>query len=439
MSIAPQGMTRGPLNGIRIIDLTWKAVGPWSARMLTPYGAEVIHVEPPHEPDDHRWDARRGQGITMTDHQVAHTEPGAVPSIPYYTAPYYSQIHNGKHAVSINTRHPEGKRLFEELVKVSDGLTENFSARVLDNWGLGWERLHELNERLVYLSTSGFGHAGELSHYRTYGPIVQAESGLTFVSGLPGREPAGWGYSHMDICGGWIGGLGFLLALLQAKQTGQGTYVDYAVTEGAMSLLGTYFLDFQANGRPTRRKGFPPGNHSEWPAVAPHNTYRTAGIDRQGQDWWVFIACETQEQWEALVTEMGKPELLSDPRFVTMKDRVANQDVLDEIISTWTAPRRRFDIMTRLQDVGVIAAVVETAEDRVEYDPQLRHRELYPLIQHPEVGEFAYEAFPPKLSRTPPDNSLRGPAVHEHDDYVFGQILGLSERERSDLRAEGVI
>jgi CoA:oxalate CoA-transferase len=155
-------MTKGPLNGIRVIDFTWKAVGPWSSRMLTPYGAEVIHVEPPHEPDDHRWDARRGQGITMTDHQVAHTEPGAVPSIPYYTAPYYSQIHNGR------------KRLLEELVKISDGLTENFSARVLDNWGLGWERLHELNPRLVYLSTSGFGHAGELSGYRTYGPRRRA-------------------------------------------------------------------------------------------------------------------------------------------------------------------------------------------------------------------------------------------------------------------------
>jgi benzylsuccinate CoA-transferase BbsF subunit len=142
---------------------------------------------------------------------------------------------------------------------------------------------------------------------------------------------------------------------------------------------------------------------------------------------------------EALVEEMGKPELLADPRFVTMADRVANQDVLDEIIATWTAPRRRFDIMDRLQRVGVIATVVETAEDRVEYDPQLRHRNLYPLIQHPEVGEFAYEALPPKFSRTPPDNSLRGPAVHEHDDYVFGDILGLSEREMSDLRAEGVI
>ena len=429
---------QGPLNGIRIIDFTWKAVGPWSSRMLTPYGAEVIHIEPPHEPDDHRWDVRAAIGRNF-DGQITHNDHFFGNGKDYYSAPYWNQLHNGKLGVSLNARNPKGKEILEELIKQSDAVVENFSARVLGNWGLGWERLHELNPKLVYLSTSGFGHEGSLSHYRTYGPIVQAESGLTFTSGLPGREPAGWGYSHMDIAGGWIGGLGLIMALMQARKTGVGTYVDYAVTESAMTLLGPYFLDYHVNGRPTRRPGFPPGNHSEWPAVAPHNTYRCAGIDRQGQDWWVFIAAETQEQFEALCDVMKKPELLTDPRFATNEARVKNQDVLDEIISTWTAPRRRYEIQSVLQSVGVIAVAVQGAEDRVDYDPQLRHREIYPVIQHPEIGEFEIEAFPPKMSRTPPNNHLRSPLIREHTDYVFGDLLGMSEAEIADYRAQGII
>ncbi len=407
--------------------------------MLTPYGAEVIHVEPPHEPDDHRWDVRAAIGRNF-EGQALHTDDiFGEKGKGYYTAPYFSQIHNGKLAVSLNARNPKGKALLEELLKKSDAVVENFSARVLDNWGLGWERLHEINPKLVYLSTSGFGHEGELSGYRTYGPIVQAESGLTFASGLPGREPAGWGYSHMDIAGGWIGGLGLIMALMQARKTGVGAYVDYAVTEGAMTLLGPYFLDYHVNGRPTRRPGFPPGNHSEWPAVAPHNTYRTAGIDRQGQDWWVFIACETQQQFESLCAVMGKPELIFDPKFATMQDRVANQDGLDDIISTWTAPRRRYEIMDTLQHGGIIAAVVQGAEDRTDYDPQLRHREMYPVISHPEIGEFQIERFPPRLSRKPLSATGRGPMVREHTEYVYGELLGLSTDEIAALQEAGVI
>ncbi len=427
---------KGFLNGTRIIDLTWKTVGPWEARMLTPYGAEVIHIEPPHRPDDHRFDFRKTAGTAAAGQTEFRDAPD---SPPYYTTPNYSHLHRGKLGVTLNTRHPEGKRILEQLIEISDGLCENFSGGVLDSWGMGWDHLHEVNPKLVYLSTSGFGHKGEWGEFRTYGPSAQASSGLTFTSGLPGKPPAGWGYSYMDVTGGWMAGLGLMMGLLQAKRTGRGLYVDFAVTEAAMALLGPYFLDYQVNGRPTRRPNFPPGNHSEWPAIAPHNTYRTAGIDRQGQDWWVFIAAPTQQQWESLVAVMGKPELLSDPRFVTMADRYANQDVLDEIISTWTAPRRRYDIMTRLQQAGVVAAAVQGAEDRVEYDEQLRHREIYPVTSHPEVGTFDIEAYPPKLSRTPVFNGGRASTVNEHADYVYGDLLGFKPDEIASLKEQGVI
>lgn len=429
-------LPEGFLNGIRVIDFSWKTVGPWAARMLTPYGAEVIHIEPPHAPDDHRYAFRRTRGSSM-ESQVEFGDGEGAP--PYWNTPHFSHLHNGKLAVSLNTRHPEGKALVERLIGMSDALCENFSGGVLNSWGLGWDRMQEINSRLVYLSISGFGHRGEWGGFRSYGPSAQATSGLTHVSGLPGEPPAGWGYSYMDVTGGWCGGLGLMMGLLLAKRTGKGVRVDYAVTEAAMSLLGPYFLDYQVNGRGTRRAGFPPGNRSEWPAVAPHNTYRTAGADRQGQDWWVFIACQTQEQFEALCHVMGTPELLSDPKFATMQARVANQDELDAVISTWTAPRRRYEIMDALQAVGVIAAPIQGAEDRVEYDPQLRAREMYPVTSHPEIGEFEIERFPPRLSRTPAFNGGRAPMLREHEEYVYGDLLGLGSAQIEEYRAQGVI
>lgn len=426
----------GLLSGVRILDFTWWIAGPLGPRMLTPYGAEVIHIEPPHNPDHHRFDLRRATGPGVANQKEWWD---AKSTRPYYTAPDFSHLHSGKLGVNLNARHPEGVRLLERLIEMSDALCENFSGGVLDSWGLGWDRLREINPRLVYQSTSGFGHEGEWSKFRTLGPSVQATSGLTFTSGLPGAPPAGWGYAHMDVAGGWAGGLGLMMGLMHAKRTGKGLYVDYSVTDAAMFLLGPYFLDYQVNNRPTRRPGFPPGNRSEWPIVAPHNTYRCAGMDRQGQDWWVFVACETQEQFEALCGVMGKPELMLNPKFATMERRVQNQDELDEIISTWTAPRRRYEIMDTLQSAGIIAAAIQGAEDRVEYDPQLRHRGIYPVISHPEIGDFEHEAFPPRMSRTPPSDGGRAPLIGEHTQYVYGDLLGLSSEEITSLHDQGVI
>jgi crotonobetainyl-CoA:carnitine CoA-transferase CaiB-like acyl-CoA transferase len=448
----------GVLSGIRVLDFTWKTVGPWAPRLLTHYGAEVIHVERAGGWDDHRFNAAPH---TATDEPKAAELPGMkkVYSDPQfnthrdesvsapaagrpklYAAPYWNTLHNGKLAISLNTRSPEGIKLVERLIGMCDALVENFSAEVLPNWGLTWERIHELNPRLVYMSTSGFGHTGDWKGYRSFGPTAAAQSGLSLASGLPGKPPAGWGFSYLDVMGGWMGGLALVQGLLQAKKTGKGFYIDYSVTEGAMTMLGTYMLDYQVNGRRTRRPDFPPGNRSVFPALAPHNTYRCAGKDRVGQDWWVFIACETQTQFEALCEVMEQPDLARDPKFATNDARVLHQDELDAIIGKWTRARRRYDIMRKCQAVGIGAAVVQSAEDRVEYDPQLQHRDIFPIIDHPEVGgEFPYEAYPVRMSRTPANNGARAPALAEHNRYVYGELLGMSDAEIQSLRDRGVI
>jgi crotonobetainyl-CoA:carnitine CoA-transferase CaiB-like acyl-CoA transferase len=447
----------GVLSGVRVLDFTWKTVGPWAPRLLTHFGAEVIHVERAGGYDDHRYNAT--PSIVADDPQPAQLpgtkkvysdpqfntlreEPQAARGAgekKLYAAPYFNVLHSGKLAISLNTKHPEGLKLVERLIGVCDALVENFSAEVLPSWGLTWERMHELNPRLVYMSSSGFGHTGEWKGYRSFGPTAAAQSGLSLASGLPGKPPAGWGFSYLDVMGGWMGGLALIQGLLQAKKTGKGFYIDYSVTEGAMSMLGTYMLDFQVNGRRTRRADFPPGNRSIFPSIAPHNTYRCAGKDRVGQHWWVFIACETQLQFESLCELMGAPALALDPKFATNDARVANQDELDAIVGRWTRPRRRYDIMRQCQAAGIVAAVVQSAEDRVEYDPQLQHRGIHPIIEHPELGEFAYEGYPVKMSRTPAFVHARAPLLAEHNQYVYGELLGLDDAEIDSLRRRGVI
>lgn len=457
MSPKPTART-GVLSGIRVLDFTWKTVGPWAPRLLTHYGAEVIHVERAGGWDDHRFNATPS---LVTDEPKAAELPGmkkvysdpqfnthrdesaAAPAAgrpKLYAAPYFNTLHNGKLAISINTKSPEGLKIIERLIGMCDALVENFSAEVLPSWGLTWERIHELNPKLVYMSTSGFGHTGDWKGYRSFGPTAAAQSGLSLASGLPGKPPAGWGFSYLDVMGGWMGGLALVQGLLQAKKSGKGFYIDYSVTEGAMTMLGTYMLDYQVNGRRTRRPDFPPGNRSVFPPLAPHNTYRCAGKDRAGQDWWVFLACETQTQFESLCRLMGQPGLALDPKFATNDARVRHQDELDALIGGWTRARRRYDIMRMCQGAGIVAAVVQSAEDRVEYDPQLQHREVFPIIENPEVGgSFPYEGYPVRMSRTRAKNHDRAPMLAEHNRYVFGELLGMSEAQIQSLRERGVI
>lgn len=415
----------GALSGVRVVDFTHWAVGPICTRVLANFGAEVIKIQPPGEYGTEKKgqeDPNSGYGVTGG----------------FSRGRGHNSLNVGKLSTTINVRNPKGLELVERLIRMSDGVVENFSAGVLDKWGLGWNRLLELNPRIVYASLSGFGHVGPLAGWRNYGPTAQAMSGLTLTSGLPGEAPAGWGFAYMDVMGGWYGALGFIMGLYRSRRTGKGERVDYSITESGMSVLGTYFLDFEVNGRRTRRQDFPPGNHSDFPRVAPHNTYRCWGKDRVGQDQWCFIACETQAQFEALCVLMGQETLLVDARFATNEARVQNQDALDGIITSWTQPRSRYEIMDQCQKAGVIAAVVQNGEDRVEYDPQLRHRDVFPMVRHPEAGEGKHEGYPVKLSRTPA--LLRhAPTWAEHNDYVFGKIAGLSQAEQDQLRKEGVI
>lgn len=320
MHMQEQDADQRPLKGIRVLDLSWIVAGPQATRILADFGAEVIRIEYEGRPDAIRG-GRGGRSSGM-----------------------FNNLNRNKLSATLNLNHPKGVELFLRLVKVSDVVVENFSSRVMERWGLTYEAMAAVNPGIIYISLSGFGHAGRNRDYVTWGPTAQALSGLTLMSGLPDAPPAGWGYSYLDHTAGYYGAMAILMALYHRNRTGLGQYIDLAQVETGMVLAGPAILDFSVNGRPYRRPGNPPGNRSEHPRVAPHNTYRCRGEDR-----WIAIAVFTDAEWQALCRVMGDPDWSRDSRFATNSGRVAHEDELDQRIEAWTASYDPYDLMYLLQ------------------------------------------------------------------------------------------
>jgi crotonobetainyl-CoA:carnitine CoA-transferase CaiB-like acyl-CoA transferase len=272
---------------------------------------------------------------------------------------------------------------------------------------------------------------GPYSAFKTWGPIVQAVSGLTFASALPDQPPAGWGYSYMDHTGGYYMAMAILLALLHRKRTGEGQWVDLACTEAALTLHGPALLDWTVNGRPTRREGQPHSNRSASPPMAPHGVYPCAGDDE-----WVAIACRDEADWAGLSDEIGA-QWTADPPFASLEARLQNQDALDAHLGGWTAGLAKFDVQRRLRAAGVPCSAVQKPQERVDQDPDTEG--LWPTVTHAAIGQVRVDGLPVRFSRTPWKIERGAPCLGEHNEAVFGRLLGMPPAEVAQLKAEGVI
>ncbi|MGH2603127.1 MAG: CaiB/BaiF CoA transferase family protein [Dehalococcoidia bacterium] len=411
---------RGPLAGVRILDLGWAMAGPQGTAILGAYGAEVIKVESRARPD------------------LARTTFGPiVAEDPYDGSGYFNNFNRDKRSVTLNMGTEQGRRIFADLLRVFDGVLENFAAGVLDRWGFPYETMRRIRPDIVYVSMAGFGHRGPYRDYKTFGPIVQAVSGLTHQSGFPEMEPAGWGFSYMDHTGGYYGAIAMLQALLHRRRTGRGQHVDLSQVEAAITLTGPAILDFAVNGRPSSRIGNAAG---ELPA-APHGVYRCAPDPdpRVGDDAWVAIAVETDAQWQALCDAIDAADLAADETLATIAGRRAQAERIDATIETWTRQRTPWEAMEALQAVGVPAGAVQRSRDLVERDPQLRHRGMHPQVTHPLLGTYKADGVPVRFSRTPATIRRPGPLLGEANVDVYGGLLGLSSEEVVALEKEEVL
>ena len=418
---------RGPLAGIRVADFCWMGVGSVATRLLADFGAEVIKIEDriridtPRRLPIYKDEPARNFGEELTD---ADPNRGGL----------FNNYCRNKLGVTVNLRTERGRALVERLIAASSVVSENFAPGVMERWGLTYDRLRELSPDVIYARMSGYGHSGPHAHYRSYGPVVQAVSGLSYISGLPGREPSGWGLSYMDNQAAYYNSTALLMAIYRRMRTGEGTEIDVSAIEAGINLVGPVLLDVTVNGHSTRRPDFPPGNRLEWPHAAPHGVYPTLGVDR-----WIAIAVFDQAQWASLVEVMGTPDWADDPRFADQESRFAHQDALDGHLAEWTSEHDRFELTELLQTRGVPAGAVQDAEDVNERDPQVAARGVFFEMDHPVIGPARFEGNPMLFSSVAQDDWRSAPLLGEDNAYVFKQIVGLADDEYDELAVEGVI
>jgi benzylsuccinate CoA-transferase BbsF subunit len=408
----------GALAGLRVCDLTGQLAGAGATRFLAALGAAVIRVEDPVRQG--RWDILRG-APPFVDERRGVNVGGA-----------FNNHNVGKLGVTINLRDTRGRQLFEELVAVSDVVTENFAAGVMDRLGLGYERLCEIRPEIIYVSQSGFGSSGPYREFKTWGPVVQAMSGLTAMSGIERQPPAGWGYSLMDHAGAYLMSLAVLGAVVHRDRTGHGQWIDLASVEAGASLTGPAVLDCTVNGA-TFEVGRTSSNRD--PGMAPHGIYPARGDDR-----WIAIACRTDKEWQALRVMIGL-DWAQDPRLAGVGGRKASEDELDARMAAWTAGHADQELAAEIRAAGVPAAAVLRPDERIDGPSGGREPGpwLFPEVRHDEMGPVRVDGLPLQLSRTPWVIDTAAPCLGADNDRVFGGLLGRDRAALETLRAEGVI
>lgn len=410
----------GALAGLRICDFTGQLAGAGATKWLAAFGAEVIRIEDPVR--EGRWDILRGNEPFVDDRRGINLGGG------------FNNHNTDKKGITLNLRTEEGKAILERLVGLSDAVTENFAVGVLEKWGFGYEKLKAIKPDIVYVSNCGFGHDGPYSQFKTWGPIVQAVSGLTYSSGLCGQEPAGWGYSYMDHTGGYYMAMAIMLALLHRNRTGEGQWVDLSCSDAALSLNGPALLDWTVNGRAARAEDGVNSNRSQWQPMAPHGIYPTQS-KRDGSDDWIAIACQSDEQWSKLCALIDEPWCVA-PEYKAVAGRIEGQDQLDLYLSGWTAKHDKFELTALLQKLPVSAAPVMKPQERIESKD---NDSLWPTVKHSEMGEIPVDGQPVTFSETPWKSERGAPCLSEHTRVVLGDLLDFKETEIDDLYERGIV
>jgi crotonobetainyl-CoA:carnitine CoA-transferase CaiB-like acyl-CoA transferase len=390
-----------PLAGIRIADFTVHNAGPFCTHLLSQLGAEVIKVESAMRPDAFR-----------KPHPVYGRMGPAT----------FDQVASTKLSVRINLKKPQGVALAKRLVAVSDVAAESFRPGVIERLGLGYDDLKAVKPDIVMLAVSSSGQTGPDRHFAGYAPLFGAWGGLGEMTGYADGPPVEMRHV-MDHTVGMNSAVAVMAALHRRRATGQGSLVDVSAREVASSLLGEALLMAAAGAEPHRI-----GNAHL--SLAPHGVYPA-----QGEDRWVSIAVASDAEWAALAAIIG----LDEPRFATQAARHAAQDELDAIVSAWTATLPADDVAQMLQDAGLAAHASWTTPE-IAADPHLRARGAICEVQEPDGKHRAAVGVPMRLSKGAEIGIHSGtPKLGEHEDYVYGELLGLTRDERAALEDGEVI
>ncbi|MEZ5235586.1 MAG: CoA transferase [Acidimicrobiales bacterium] len=398
--------SRRPLEGLKVLDFMWSLAGPSISRVLADHGATVVRIESSNR-------IEMGRTLSPFFQDKPDPEGSAV----------YLNANAGKLGLCLDPTKPEGKAVVEDLVRWADVVTEAYSPGAMGRWGLGYDRLRELNPEVVMLSSSLVGQVGPLASFAGFGNLGAAMAGFFHTTGWPDRTCVGPYGGYTDYLSPRMGVASLLAACLRKQRTGQGCYLDVSQTEGAMWSLGPAFLDFDVNGRIWERAGNRDRNH------APHLVAPCAGTDR-----WVALVCESDAQWQALCDVAGFD---ASWRALQGGERLARAGELDELISAWTAPQDAAELAARLQAAGVPAHAVDSANE-LAVDAQLAHRRHWMTVEHAVHGPITIEA-PRFQIEGSPVVPVAAPSLGQHAYDILTEILGDDGDRIAELAAAEVL
>lgn len=397
---------KGPLDGLKVLDISNVIAGPFAAALLGDFGADVLKVELPGGGDPLR----------------------ALPPHKDGKPLLWKAVNRNKRAVTLDLRKAEGQALLMRLLPRFDVLIENYRPGTLDRWGLDKAALWAAQPSLVILRVTGFGQSGPYAGYAGFARLFEAYAGLTYITRAPGEPPVHPGYPIGDPISGVFGAFGILAALLhRAKHPdAPGQEIDLSCTEAMMRLLEVLPIEFDQLGLVHE------------PVGAGNAYVSPSGMFRAADGAWISFTAATQNVFQRLCRLIGREDLLADPRYASNQQRMQHQPELNAIVAAWIGARSARDVLRELSDAGVAVAPVYSNRD-IAQDAQVAFRESITRVSDADFGSVAVPCVVPRLSATPGEARSAGPAAGAHNAEVYGGWLGLSDAERATLERSGVI
>lgn len=397
-----------PLQGLRVVDFTWLAAGPFTTKYFADYGAEVIKVESLKQIDRIRVATPYKDG-----------KPGINRSGGYHFK------NSNKYGMTLNLKTPGGLAVAKRLIATSDLVVDNFRAGVMGRLGLGYEDLVKLKPDIIAISLSPFGSTGPWANLAASGTQIAAGSGLMSLTGWPDRGVVPPYGPIPDLIAPRFAVAALLAALSYRKRTGKGQFLDLSQYEASLTFLKPLIMDYIVN----RHVMTPQGNRSAY--ACPHGVYRC-----KGDDAWCAITVFTDAEWNLFCQAIGDPDWTSQNKFATLNSRKQNEDELERLIEEWTCQHDKLEVMYHLQAIGVPAGIAATTKDTYE-DPQLAYRHSYWRMKHQEIDTFTYLGGGFILEKTPARPQRPAPSMGEHTEYVCRELLHMSDEEFVDLLNQG--
>ena len=403
-------MEKQALEGVKVLDFGWALVGSLTGKHLADYGAVVIRVE----------------SITRADlSRTNRLTSGSSASNPD-DKPWFNHLNTSKYSLSLNLKHPEAAGIIKKLIHWADVVNENFTPGTMARLGFGYDDIISFKPDIIMVSGSLYGQSGPLAQEWGVDGTGASLSGYLDQTGWPDRGPVAPNAPYGDTVLPLFNAMAVVAALDYKRRTGKGQYIDSSMLEASIHQITPVLLDYEVNGHLTTRNG------NRVAHAAPHGVFPCKGEDR-----WCAIAVFSHEEWIALGNVIGNPAWVKDPKFISLKARKENEDELETFLSEWTRQFSAQAVEKKMQAAGVAAGVVQTMEDILDHDPQLKEREFMLQLEHPVIGVCGHPTPAFKLSETKAQIKP-APCLGEHNDYICTQILGMPENEFIELLQQGV-